>query len=300
MSAPIEPSVASNLTPEHIAFTNAPALLAKAGLVFGFAAAVVVSRIYVRVCILRSFGKDDWAMVLAMLLAAGTFVCYVLEVPLGVGKYLTAVQMDKSNYRELLKMFQCVPVAAAWDTRLRPPPIGKGSAKYFSMQTFGQIGMFNSIINILTDFLLALLPVPLTWQLRLNLRTKISLIFVLSLGRFACIAGIMKIRLKKTILSDPNRFIYDGYSMWNFVELDVSIVAGSFPAIKPPFNKFLNAARGLTRGCSKSSGLGDQNMLRYQKHANQSDREIALVEYENGRPSVRASLHTPASSEKAI
>lgn len=41
-------------------------------------------------------------------------------------------------------MFQCIPIAAAWDTRLRPPPIGTGTARCFTIQTFSQIGMFNT------------------------------------------------------------------------------------------------------------------------------------------------------------
>lgn len=110
----------------------------------------------------------------------------------------------------------------------------------------------------------------------------------------------MKVRLNKTILSDPNRFIYDGYSMWNFVELDVGIIAGSLPAIKPLFNKFLDAARGLTSGPSKSSGLG-RNALGYQKHAQQSDRDIALVNYGDvAKPSVQVSAHRPRSIDKAV
>lgn len=48
------------------------------------------------------------------LLATGTFVCYVLEVPLGLGKHLVVIQMDKDRYRELLKVRQvhmiCVTV----------------------------------------------------------------------------------------------------------------------------------------------------------------------------------------------
>jgi hypothetical protein len=66
MSAPIGSSGTTNLSAEYIAFTNAPALLAKAGSVFAVAGTVVVLRIYVRLWMLRSFGKDDWAMVLAM------------------------------------------------------------------------------------------------------------------------------------------------------------------------------------------------------------------------------------------
>lgn len=66
MSAPISPPSATDLTPEHIAFTNAPTLLAEAGSVFGVAAVVVLLRIYVRVRVVRSFGTDDWTMVLAI------------------------------------------------------------------------------------------------------------------------------------------------------------------------------------------------------------------------------------------
>jgi hypothetical protein len=63
----------------------------------------------------------------------------------------------------------------------------------------------------MTDFLLACLLVSLIRQLQLNMRTKIPLILVSSLSLFACVAGIMKVSLNKTVLSDPNCFLYDGY-----------------------------------------------------------------------------------------
>jgi hypothetical protein len=66
MSAPVGPPDVSHLTPEYIDFTNAPILLAKAGSIFGIAASVVLLRIYVRVRVVKSFGQDDWAMILAM------------------------------------------------------------------------------------------------------------------------------------------------------------------------------------------------------------------------------------------
>jgi len=42
-----------------------------------------------------------------------------------------------------LQVFQCSPVAAAWDIDLQPPPIGTGTAKCFSGDTFDAIGLFN-------------------------------------------------------------------------------------------------------------------------------------------------------------
>lgn len=133
------------------------------------------------------------------------------------------------------------------------------------------------------------------------MRTRFSLIFVLSLGVFACIAGIMKARLNKTILSDPNRFIYDGYSIWNFVELDIGIIAGSLPATKPLLNRFLDAARGLTNGSSKPSAREDRNASGYQRHDHQFERVILLVDHDiNGRPAVKILAETPQPTGKAV
>ena len=42
--------------------------------------------------------------------------------------------------------------------------------------------MFNSIINIITDVLFASLPISVIWNLQVNLRTKLSLLAILSLG----------------------------------------------------------------------------------------------------------------------
>lgn len=54
------------LTPEQIAYTNAPEILAITGSFFAAAAVVVLLRCYVRLAILKVFGIDDYVMVFAM------------------------------------------------------------------------------------------------------------------------------------------------------------------------------------------------------------------------------------------
>jgi hypothetical protein len=166
--------------------------------------------------------------------------------------------------KRLRKIFQCIPVQAGWDLHLRPPPVGAGDARCFSRQVFAQIGLFNSIVNIATDFLLAFLPVPMIWHIQVSIRTKCSLIAILSLGTLACVAGIMKSTYNRTILTDPRRFIHDWYSMWNFIELDVGIIAASLPALKPLFTRFLDAARGLASGQTVSGLNGQRSSYRRQ------------------------------------
>lgn len=53
-------------TPEEMAFTNAPEILSITGSFFAAAAVIVLLRCYVRLAMLKVFGIDDYAMVVAM------------------------------------------------------------------------------------------------------------------------------------------------------------------------------------------------------------------------------------------
>lgn len=66
MGTPGSPKKLSDLDPDIVAFSNAPALLAQTAPFFSIAALVVIGRCYVRIAMLRAFGRDDWAMLLAM------------------------------------------------------------------------------------------------------------------------------------------------------------------------------------------------------------------------------------------
>jgi hypothetical protein len=50
----------------------------------------------------------------------------------------------------------------------------------------------NAAINIATDLLFAILPIPLVWKLQLTTRTKLGLVCILSLGFFAAATAIYK------------------------------------------------------------------------------------------------------------
>ena len=53
-------------SPEYLAYTNAHGILSITGAFFGVAMFVVLCRCYVRITMLKVFGKDDYIMVLAM------------------------------------------------------------------------------------------------------------------------------------------------------------------------------------------------------------------------------------------
>jgi hypothetical protein len=199
-------------------------------------------------------------------------------------------------------IFQCLPFEASWNYALRGPPLGTGTAKCYSNTVFRNLGLMNSCkytltpvdvltaqlilaFNIITDVLFATLPIPLIWQLQLNIRTKISLIAVLSLGWFACAAAIVKAILQWNVLDDPDWTVHDAFNLWNWIEFTVGIIAASLPSLKPLFNWFLEAARAITsagrsrNGTHRVSAYKRRNSLGYQDVGDRSDKSIHLQSF---------------------
>ncbi|KNG45398.1 hypothetical protein TW65_07930 [Stemphylium lycopersici] len=302
MSAPAPKNI-TDLSPDIVAYRNGPVLLVQTTPAFAVAALVVLLRCYARARILKSFGTDDWVMIV-------TLVCYAVQIDLGVGKYVAVIQADPERYRRILMVRQidmtavvvglslCVPVEAAWDVRLRRPPMGTGTARCLEDATFHDIGTFNGgtrpqltspvkitlmltppVVHIITDFLLALIPVPLIWKLNMPLRTRMSLVVVLSLGIFAAIAGIVR-QLSTADFLAPEPWIHDTYGVWNFIELYVGMIAASLPAIKPLFNWFFNAARKISKG-TKTSRFSSRNEGAEQRRVQPWDTDgFVLQSYE--------------------
>ncbi|KAF1916615.1 hypothetical protein BDU57DRAFT_238510 [Ampelomyces quisqualis] len=194
-------------------------------------------------------------------------------------------------------VWQCLPVAAAWDYSLRPPPFGTGNARCYNTDVFKSLGLMNSILNILTDVLFALLPVPLIWQLQLNMRTKISLIAILSLGWFACAAAIAKSVLQARVFDDPDWSTHDNFNILGMVEFSIGIIASSSTALKPLFKNFLDTARAMTSGTRSRTGgrVKGSKSMGYSKTADGYSQEIGMHSMSKHGSS---STH-PNSSEKS-
>ena len=147
-------------------------------------------------------------------------------------------------------------------------------------------------VTISTDFLLALLPIPLVWQLQLNGRTKITLVCILALGLFAGVAAIIKSEKQKTALIDPDVYVLDTFTMWRSIEYYVGILVASLPSLKPLFKHVLNNG---TRGATGNSGLQRQSKLRYSIRGNKlaDDDEVPLETYREIGNSVEVSSGLP-------
>ncbi|RAQ46652.1 hypothetical protein AFGD_000269 [Aspergillus flavus] len=170
----------------------------------------------------------------------------------------------------LTLIFQCLPVRAAWDFSLRE------NARCYSMKTYLSIGEFNSAINIATDFVFATLPAFMFSKVQVNKRTRVSLMGILSLGYFACAAGIVKTVLQSQIFDEPDPYRDCQYLIWNCVELNVGIIAASFPTIKPLVKSVIGTTLSFTSGVrsGKRNGQGYHVRSSYIMHSLQQNRTV--------------------------
>jgi len=58
------------------------------------------------------------------------------------GSVIFIVLMTTACFGTLV--FQCLPISGAWDTSLRLPPYGTGTAKCYTNDTFRNLGLMNS------------------------------------------------------------------------------------------------------------------------------------------------------------
>ncbi|RDW68661.1 hypothetical protein BP5796_09318 [Coleophoma crateriformis] len=114
------------------------------------------------------------------------------------------------------------------------------------------------ILNVLTDFYLLTIPLPMLWQAKLSLKTKLSLLFVLSGGVFVMMAGILRVVI---ILQDPLRGAQKAGS-WAVRETFVAVVVGNLPMIYPLIRLGCEKAGIFSRSHSTNYNRG------YQEHTN--------------------------------
>lgn len=197
-------------------------------------------------------------------------------------------------------LFQCTPVAASWSIieRLKP------NARCFPPRTYSFIGLFNSVINIATDVLFAILPIPVVLKLQVNKRTKASLIVVLSLGFIACVAGVLKARLQVKLFDMDDQAFENWFNIWYMLELCFGILAASLPTLKPLFAAVLDGTRSRLGSRSRSrntSGRAHAGFSRVQPNCGPTPfpdptSDVDLRDFKTGSGNCSHSTDTNISS----
>lgn len=150
----------------------------------------------------------------------------------------------------LLNVFQCHPVAAAFQT---PVP---DSASCTNIVT---IYLSSAPLNIITDLAILFLPMPILTSMRLPRKQKTILVVTFGFGVFVAVVDVVRIAYLQSAARDNLRAVQeyngnnangsrndDDYSwyaslsfMWSAIEINIGIMCACVPALKPLVTRFL-------------------------------------------------------------
>jgi len=139
----------------------------------------------------------------------------------------------------------CTPVAYYYD---RTIPGGHCKNQVVS-------GTVNGSLSLVGDIFILALPIPMVFQLQINVRRKVALVGIFLLGSFVCVTSA--IRIAALIAFTPNDATYTQVyaSGWTFMEMGVAVISGNLPLMRPLFERFFRI-RGVNSSKNGSNPTG--------------------------------------------
>ncbi|KAI9675950.1 MAG: hypothetical protein M1829_003188 [Trizodia sp. TS-e1964] len=161
---------------------------------------------------------------------------------------------------ELSLFFGCQPISHRFDAN-------------YPRVCFNLIAHIDAVsyLDIIADFILVALPVPMLLKLKLGKRDKAALMTIFTTGLFVCAVGIARvIVIDSTRDSADSTYANEG-SLWSDIECCVALICCCAPTLKPLMRYMLPNGIGNQSPGRVSSRL-PSFLVRYQR-ARKSDKE---------------------------
>ncbi|KAK9648822.1 hypothetical protein V6Z96_005891 [Aspergillus fumigatus] len=196
-----------------------------AAVFMAIASVTVILRCYVRLFVVKAFGWDDGAMVIAMLWYLMFCGCMIGGARYGTGRRFA----DLTAHRRVTAM-ECRPIEYFW-TRTALDPSIPGSC--IDIHIVIAMTYVYSAFAALCDFTVGILPIFMVHKLHMRRQTKIAVIGILSMACIASSAVIIRIPWVHTF-ADPD-FLYATVeiALWSNIEVGLGISAGSLATLRP-------------------------------------------------------------------
>ncbi|KAH9206484.1 hypothetical protein DL95DRAFT_248214, partial [Leptodontidium sp. 2 PMI_412] len=186
---------------------------------------VTLRQVYCRHFYLKVVGLDDLIMVGALGATTGMAIMNGFHVSLGTGRHLEELPL-----LEILipTLNHCTSKPQnAWSLTF-PQGCNDVAASYYSMST----------INVVTDVVILIMPLPTLATLHINTRRRLALIGIFSTGGVAILASCLRFYALHVyaVTKDPS---YDAIYilLWSQIEVNLAIISASAPALRPLFKK---------------------------------------------------------------
>ena len=123
-----------------------------------------------------------------------------------------------------LSIFLCIPIKAYWIY----PPMGRCLDE-------GKVMLAGGIIACFADLLITTLPIPMVMKLKMRLRQRLIVAFLMGLGFIVTIAGIVRTYFIWMAFMSSYDETWYSYPLWiaAAVEIDLAIITACAPSLKP-------------------------------------------------------------------
>jgi hypothetical protein len=136
----------------------------------------------------------------------------------------------------------------------------------------------NVACNILTDLLFGIfIPLPMLWNLNVNTRTRLSIMFTLGLGVFTCAAAVVKVGYLVNYGKNGD-WLWDSrdLTIWSVTEVGVGMFGGNLPALRPLFKSILGSTLRYGSASRKATGYHRQESTHGKSHLDETSSERAF------------------------
>ncbi|KAB8078404.1 hypothetical protein BDV29DRAFT_166318 [Aspergillus leporis] len=160
-------------------------------------------------------------------------------------------------------IFQCSPIHAYWDFQPTYP---------HRCLNDGAVVFAASVVNILTDFLSTIIPMPLIWNLKLPARQRIAVMSIFSLGIVVNVAGTVRtVYVYKSMIASYD-MTWLGWPVFlaASIEINLGLICASAPALRPLVAFFLPRLLQSTR--QYASGYGQSRPQKLWSSARHSTK----------------------------
>ncbi|KAK4208919.1 integral membrane protein [Rhypophila decipiens] len=147
--------------------------------------------------------------------------------------------------------FICVPAKRFWDISANPEGFCHDFLKVF---------LAVAVTNMLTDFIIFLIPLPSIRTLQLPLKQKLALAFILCLGLLTCIVSIIRLQsLPAAAAAVDTTWDNTEAALWSIIELTVAIIAACLPTLGPLMSRFFPRFMNLSSSARNNGGSYGHN-----------------------------------------
>ncbi|KAI9851116.1 MAG: hypothetical protein M1838_004451 [Thelocarpon superellum] len=160
-------------------------------------------------------------------------------------KCLIAIMFMWQIATVLVGIFWCTPVSAFWDNILENAP-----------NCVDENGSYvaNASINVVTDLVILVLPMPIIVKLHISRRQKIVLCSIFVLGSLVFVATVFRIVAFYQIDYSDRTYTYVNSAIWTVVEIPLSIICACLPTMRPLFRGMLSTIASARAGSASRSG----------------------------------------------